>query len=85
MPSRCASSFMRSAKPATLPPTASATATAMSFADFTIIIFSALSSVSTVPGLKPILLGGCGGGVARCRRPANSSVISPAATARNTT
>ncbi len=41
-----------------LPPTVSATATAMSFADFTIIIFSASSSVSVVPGLKPILLAG---------------------------
>ena len=36
----------------------SATATAMSFADLTISIFSALSSVICVPGLKPILLGG---------------------------
>ena len=31
----------------------------MSFADFTISIFSALSTVTVVPGLKPILVGAC--------------------------
>ena len=41
-----------------MPPTFSPTAMAMSLADLTSIIFSALSSVITEPGLKPILLGG---------------------------
>ena len=31
----------------------------MSFADFTISIFSALSTVTVVPTLKPILVGCC--------------------------
>lgn len=45
-------------KPGSLPPIASATATAMSLADLTISILSAVSRVMRVPGLKPILLGG---------------------------
>src|SRR4026209_1554927 len=59
MPSRRALAFIRSAKPAIEPPTPSALATAMSFADFTISIFSALSTVTLVPTLKPILVGCC--------------------------
>ena len=42
---RAASAFIMSMKAASLPPTASATATATSLADLTSIIFSALSSV----------------------------------------
>jgi hypothetical protein len=49
---------MRSANAGRLPATASATATAMSLADLTIMIFSALSTVRIVPRLKPILLAG---------------------------
>ena len=37
----------------------SASTTAMSLADFTSIIFSALSTVTWVPGRKPILDGDC--------------------------
>ncbi len=36
----------------------SAMVTAMSFADFTISILRALSTVTVVPTLKPILVGG---------------------------
>ena len=44
-------------KPSIEPPTPSASTTAMSFADLTIIIFSALSTVSCVPGRNPIFEG----------------------------
>ena len=37
----------------------SAITAAMSFADLTIIIASAFSSVTVVPALKPILVGAC--------------------------
>src|SRR3974377_989352 len=57
MPSRRALAFIMSAKPSIEPPTPSAIVTAMSFADFTISIFSALSTVTVVPTLKPILVG----------------------------
>ncbi len=43
---------------ASLPPTVSATATAMSFEEWTSIILMALSRSIAVPTLKPILLGG---------------------------
>ena len=59
MPSRRALAFIMSAKPAIEPPTPSAIVTAMSLADFTISIFSALSTVTVVPTLKPILVGCC--------------------------
>jgi hypothetical protein len=59
MPSRRALAFIKSAKPSIEPPTPSATVTAMSLADFTIIIFNALSMVTRVPTLKPILVGCC--------------------------
>ena len=59
MPSRRALAFIMSAKPAIEPPTPSAIATAMSLADFTISILSALSTVTLVPTLKPILVGCC--------------------------
>ncbi len=48
---------MSSAKASTEPETPSAMATAMSFADFTISMTSALCSVTSEPGLKPILEG----------------------------
>ena len=41
------------------PETPSASTTATSFADFTISILSALSTVTVVPALKPILVGAC--------------------------
>ena len=41
------------------PDTPSASTTEMSFADFTIIILSALSTVTVVPALKPIFEGAC--------------------------
>ena len=46
MPSFCAVWFIMPEKPSTDPPTPSASTTAMSLADFTIIIFSALSTVT---------------------------------------
>ena len=51
--------FISSENFSTEPPTPSASTTAMSFADFTISIFSALSTVTCVPGLKPIFDGAC--------------------------
>jgi len=57
MPRRCAVRFISAEKLSTEPATPSAMTTAMSLADFTIIIFSALSRVTWVPGLKPILEG----------------------------
>ena len=59
MPSRRALAFIMSAKPSIDPPTPSAIVTAMSLADFTISIFSALSMVTRVPALNPILVGCC--------------------------
>ena len=84
MPSRFASAFIRTANASSDPPTFSPTAMAMSLADLTSIIFSALSSVITEPGLKPILLGGS---AAEClvTLMGESSASSPAATARNVT
>ncbi len=58
MPSPCAVRFISATKASTLPPTPSAKVTARSFADFTIKIFSALSTVMIVLTGKPILLGG---------------------------
>ena len=58
MPRRRAALFISSENFSTEPEMPSAVTTAMSFADFTIIIFSALSSVTWVPALKPILAGG---------------------------
>ena len=51
--------FISSANFSTEPATPSASTTAMSLADFTIRIFSALSTVTVVPGSKPILVGAC--------------------------
>ena len=51
--------FISSANFSTEPETPSASTTAMSFADFTISILSALSTVTWVPGLKPIFDGAC--------------------------
>ena len=59
MPSLCAVSVICWAKSSTEPPTPSASTTAMSLADFTIIILSALSTVSWVPTGRPILTGAC--------------------------
>ena len=73
MPSRRALAFIMSAKPSIEPPTPSAIATAMSLADFTISIFSALSTVRRVPTLKPILVGCC----AAALRDTVSSVSKP--------
>ena len=63
MPSRCAVLVMSSAKFSIEPSTPSASSTAMSLADFTIIIFSALSTVTWVPTAKPILVGDCASAV----------------------
>ena len=54
---RPSSAFISAAKSSTEPETPSAIVTATSFGDFTISIFSAFSSVTSVPGLKPILEG----------------------------
>ena len=51
--------FISLTKASTLPPTPSAITTAMSFAERTMSILIALSSVSSVPTLKPIFDGGC--------------------------
>src|ERR1041385_5717418 len=59
MPRRRALAFIMSGKPVIEPPTPSAMATAMSLDDFTISILSALSTVTVVPILKPILVGCC--------------------------
>src|SRR5665213_2876534 len=59
MPRRLAVEFMRATKFCSLPPTVSAIATATSLADFTSIIFSALSTFTIVPTLKPIFAGAC--------------------------
>ena len=59
MPSRRAVAFISSAKASIEPETPSASTTAMSFADFTISILSALSTVTCVPTGKPILTGCC--------------------------
>ena len=58
MPRLRASAFIRSTNPALLPPTVSAIAMAISFADLTTIIFMALSRVIVVPTGKPIFDGG---------------------------
>jgi hypothetical protein len=84
MPMRSASAFIRAAKPAWLPPIVSATATAISLADFTIIMRMAFSRVSTVPGWKPILLGGSAAAVALTMT-GESIVTSPARMARKAT
>ena len=47
MPRRAASAFIRATKSFSVPPTFSATAVAMSLADFTTSIFNALSRVTT--------------------------------------
>ena len=57
MPSRCALVFILSANLSIDPATPSARATAMSFAECTIIILSALSTVTVVPTGKPIFVG----------------------------
>ena len=75
---------MRLAKASTEPPMLSATAVATSLADFTIRILIALSTVSTEPGLKPILLGGSLAAFFEIRT-GDKSVISPALTARKAT
>ena len=59
MPRRREAAFMSSANFSIEPDTPSASTTAMSFADFTIIILSALSTVTVVPALKPIFEGAC--------------------------
>ncbi len=79
-PSFWAAAFISPANASTEPDTPSATVTATSFGDFTISIFSALSSVTSVPGLKPIL-DGCWlaaraettSGVFMVRRPARTA------------
>ena len=82
MPSRRALAFIMSAKPLIEPPTPSAIATAMSLADLTISIFSALSTVTRVPSLKPILVGCCAAAL-RDTVSSVSNVRRPSLTARN--
>ena len=84
MPRRRALAFIWSAKPSTEPPTPSAITTAMSFADFTISILIALSSVTVVPGGKPILVGAAAAAFADTRS-SDSSVMRPSLTARSAT
>src|SRR5262249_44345517 len=76
MPRWRALAFISSAKFSIEPATPSASTTAMSLADFTINILSALSTVTTVPTPNPIFTGDCAAafeettsGVSRPRRP----------------
>src|SRR4029079_6229259 len=71
IPRRRALAFIKSAKPPIEPPTPSAMETAMSVADFTLNILSALSTVTLVPAAKPILVGCC----AAALRDTGSSVL----------
>ncbi len=80
MPSLRELAFIMSAKPSIEPPTPSAIVTDTSFADLTMIIFSALSSVTSVPSLKPIFVGACatalrvtGSSVSSFRRPSRTA------------
>ena len=73
-------SFIITEKPSIEPPTPSASTTAMSLADFTSIIFSALSTVTCVPGRKPIFDGDCEAAVGETVNSV-SSVILPSFTA----
>ena len=57
MPSDAEARFISSAKASTEPDTPSAMATAISFADFTISMTSALCNVTSEPALNPILEG----------------------------
>src|ERR1700745_2052594 len=84
MTRRFAFSFISARKPSTEPPTPSASTTAMSFADFTSIILSALSTVTCVPGLKPIFEGDCADASGDTVNSV-SSVILPSLTAFNVT
>ena len=59
MPRRRDAAFMSSANFSIEPDTPSASTTDMSFADFTIIILSALSTVTWMPAGKPIFDGAC--------------------------
>ena len=84
MPSALADAFISFAKPSTEPDTPSAIVTAISLADFTISIFKALSSVTSVPGRKPIFEGAMV--VARAETFSGvSSVIRPSRTAFSAT
>ena len=56
----------------------------MSFADFTISILSALSTVTRVPGGKPIFTGACAAALAETAS-GLSRVIRPSLTARSVT
>ena len=56
----------------------------MSFADFTISILSALSTVITVPGGKPIFTGDCAAALAETTS-GRSRVMRPSLTARSVT
>ena len=56
----------------------------MSFADFTIIILMALSTVTTVPTLNPILVGDCASALADTLN-GESVLMRPSLRARNVT
>ncbi len=73
---------MMSAKFSIEPPTPSASTTAMSFADFTSSILSALSTVMVVPTGNPILTGDCASALGETVS-SLSSVIRPSFTARS--
>src|SRR5258705_3013916 len=59
MPRLCASAFISSANFSIDPDTPSASTTAISFGECTSSIFNALSTVTSVPALNPILNGFC--------------------------
>ena len=84
MPSRRECLFISSAKASTEPDTPSASTTAMSLADLTIIILSALSTVIWVPTGKPIL-DGCSASARGDTAINLSSVMRPSLTARSVT
>ena len=84
MPRRRAVAFISSAKLSIEPATPSASTTAMSFADFTINILSALSTVTTVPTANPIFTGDCAAAFAETTSGV-SRLIRPSLTARKVT
>ena len=84
MPSRRAVAFISTEKASIDPETPSASTTAMSLDERTIIIFSALSTVTSVPTGKPILTG-CWAAAAVETLIAVSSAMRPSRMARSVT
>ena len=82
MPIWCAFSVIDQANRDSLPPRYSATAAAMSFADFVTNARIAFSTEMLWPGLSPSLVGGCDAACAEIGR-VSSSVTEPLSSASN--